>query len=193
MLTQAEAANIIGGLRLGIGKEDLGGGLKAIFVLENGFNVFNGTLGQGGDMFGRQAYVGLSTAQYGTVTLGRQYDSVVDFTGDLAAQVRAVAPAGVAAVVHLAGDPAPLADLLAPGGRIASTLGFGPDQLGDRDATATAVMAHADVATLDRLAADAAGGRLRVPVTDTYALEDVPKALAEFRSGTLGKLAVHIP
>ncbi|SAK90114.1 porin [Caballeronia glebae] len=70
------------GSRWGLrGTEDLGGGLKAIFVLENGFNVFNGTLGQGGDMFGRQAYVGLSTAQFGTVTLGRQYDSVVDYTG----------------------------------------------------------------------------------------------------------------
>ncbi|WP_250534697.1 porin [Caballeronia sp. AZ10_KS36] len=70
------------GSRWGLrGTEDLGGGLKALFVLENGFNVFNGRLAQGGSEFGRQAYVGLSTAQFGTVTLGRQYDSVVDFTG----------------------------------------------------------------------------------------------------------------
>ncbi|AQG99656.1 porin [Burkholderia sp. KK1] len=69
------------GSRWGLrGTEDLGGGLKAIFVLENGFNVFNGQLGQGGAEFGRQAYVGLGS-QFGTVTLGRQYDSVVDFTG----------------------------------------------------------------------------------------------------------------
>ncbi|SAL41302.1 porin [Caballeronia humi] len=72
------------GSRWGLrGTEDLGGGLKAIFVLENGFNVMNGRLGQGGDEFGRQAYVGLSTAQFGTATLGRQYDSVVDYTGAL--------------------------------------------------------------------------------------------------------------
>ncbi|MDR5751733.1 MULTISPECIES: porin [unclassified Caballeronia] len=72
------------GSRWGLrGTEDLGGGLKAVFVLENGFNVMNGRLGQGGDEFGRQAYVGLSTSQFGTVTLGRQYDSVVDFTGAL--------------------------------------------------------------------------------------------------------------
>jgi predicted porin len=64
------------------GTEDLGGGLKALFVLENGFNVFTGRLNQGGDEFGRQAYVGLSS-QFGTVTLGRQYDSVVDYTGAL--------------------------------------------------------------------------------------------------------------
>jgi predicted porin len=62
------------------GTEDLGGGLKAVFVLENGFSASTGKLGQGGDEFGRQAYVGLSS-QFGTVTLGRQYDSVVDYTG----------------------------------------------------------------------------------------------------------------
>ena len=30
------------------GSEDLGGGLKAVFQLENGFNLSNGKLGQGG-------------------------------------------------------------------------------------------------------------------------------------------------
>ena len=81
-LYSTSAGNVQGdrwGLR---GTEDLGGGLKALFVLENGFNVYSGKLGQGGDEFGRQAYVGLSS-QFGTVTLGRQYDSVVDYTGAL--------------------------------------------------------------------------------------------------------------
>src|SRR5476649_2131321 len=81
-LYSTSAGNIQGdrwGLR---GTEDLGGGLKALFVLENGFNAYSGKLGQGGDEFGRQAYVGLSS-QFGTVTLGRQYDSVVDYTGAL--------------------------------------------------------------------------------------------------------------
>jgi predicted porin len=53
------------------GSEDLGGGYRAIFVLENGFNVRGGDIGQGGRLFGRQAWVGLSS-QYGTVTFGRQ-------------------------------------------------------------------------------------------------------------------------
>jgi predicted porin len=69
----------VSGSRFGLkGSEDLGGGLKAIFQLENGFNSANGKLGQGSRMFGRQAYVGLSGNGWGTVTLGRQYDPVVD-------------------------------------------------------------------------------------------------------------------
>jgi predicted porin len=60
-------------------QEDLGGSLKAVARLENGFNITNGKLGQGGLEFGRQAYVGLSDGNLGTVTLGRQYDSVIDY------------------------------------------------------------------------------------------------------------------
>ncbi|WP_144142343.1 porin [Paraburkholderia sp. BCC1884] len=83
-LFQASSGNLQGD-RWGLkGTEDLGGNMKTVFVLENGFNIYNGRLGQGGDQFGRQAYVGLST-RYGTVTLGRQYDSVVDFVDPLGA------------------------------------------------------------------------------------------------------------
>jgi predicted porin len=73
------AAGNLQGNRWGLkGTEDLGGGLKAVFQLENGFSPNNGSLGQGGKMFGRQAFVGLASDQFGTVTLGRQYDPVVD-------------------------------------------------------------------------------------------------------------------
>ncbi|AMP05214.1 porin [Collimonas pratensis] len=74
------------GSRIGVkGKEDLGGGLSAVFQLENGFSADTGTLGQGGRLFGRQAFVGLSSNQLGTLTVGRQYDSVVDFLGPVTA------------------------------------------------------------------------------------------------------------
>ena len=80
------AAGNIQGSRWGLkGTEDLGGGLKAIFQLENGFDPNNGRLGQGGKIFGRQAFVGLSADQYGTVTLGRQYDPLVDMVQPLTA------------------------------------------------------------------------------------------------------------
>jgi GBP family porin len=54
------------------GKEDLGGGLNAVFTAENGFTVTNGASTQGGLLFGRQVFVGLQN-RLGTLTLGRQY------------------------------------------------------------------------------------------------------------------------
>ncbi len=80
-----ETTGSVNGSRWGLrGAEDLGGGLKAIFTLENGFGINDGTLKQGGREFGRQAFVGLSSNQFGSVTLGRQYDSMVDYVGPLA-------------------------------------------------------------------------------------------------------------
>jgi predicted porin len=77
----------LSGPRFGLkGQEDLGGGLKAIFQLENGFDPGTGQLNQGGRLFGRQAYVGLTGNTWGTFTMGRQYDPSVDMvqplTGD---------------------------------------------------------------------------------------------------------------
>lgn len=54
------------------GSEDLGGGLKAQFALENGFLPDAGVTSQGGRMFGREANVAIA-GSWGTVTLGRQY------------------------------------------------------------------------------------------------------------------------
>lgn len=80
-MTNGAITNSRWGLR---GSEDLGNGLKAIFVLENGFDLSTGRSGQNNRMFGRQAFVGVSGDQVGAVTLGRQYDSVVDYLGPLA-------------------------------------------------------------------------------------------------------------
>lgn len=55
------------------GVEDLGDGYKANFVLEGQFQLDTGAQsGQDGRMFGRQAYVGLTTPG-GEIRLGRQY------------------------------------------------------------------------------------------------------------------------
>ncbi|WP_261518746.1 porin [Burkholderia multivorans] len=55
------------------GTEDLGGGMRAIFTLESGISVANGGFdNSNGNMFGRQAWVGMSSA-YGTVKAGLQF------------------------------------------------------------------------------------------------------------------------
>lgn len=61
------------------GTEDLGGGLRAIFRLENGFDTYSGALKQGGRLFGRGAWVGLDSDRWGTITAGRQFNPVQDY------------------------------------------------------------------------------------------------------------------
>lgn len=60
------------------GVEDLGGGLKAIFTLENGFNVDTGGQADSSRFFNRLAFVGLQ-GNFGAVTLGRQNNLIYDF------------------------------------------------------------------------------------------------------------------
>ncbi|MGN5477930.1 porin [Cupriavidus basilensis] len=76
-LTRMNAGNVSGsrwGLR---GTEDLGGGLKGLFVLESGFDLDTGVMSQGGRLFGRQAFVGVEH-WWGRFTLGRQQDALYD-------------------------------------------------------------------------------------------------------------------
>ena len=116
----------------------------------------------------------------------------VDYTGDVAAQVREIRPGGVEAVLHFAGDGAALGELLVSGGRLASTLIMSPDQLPVPNASVSGVFANPDAATLDRLAAEVAAGRLKTPIQQTYALDGIGEAFAAFAAGTRGKLAVSV-
>jgi predicted porin len=69
------------GSRFGLtGSEDLGGGLKAVFKLEQGFNIDTGTQSISGTAFGRQAFVGLSGG-FGTVTFGNVWSAMDDVIG----------------------------------------------------------------------------------------------------------------
>jgi general bacterial porin, GBP family len=68
------------------GTEDLGGGNSAIFLLEDGFSSANGKLSNSGVLFGRQAYVGLSSQTWGEITLGRQYDFMSQWLSALSAE-----------------------------------------------------------------------------------------------------------
>lgn len=67
-------AGVWAGSRFGLkGSEDLGGGTKTIFTLENGFNSTNGNAQYTGGIFTRQAWVGVTNDRFGTLTAGRQY------------------------------------------------------------------------------------------------------------------------
>jgi NADPH:quinone reductase-like Zn-dependent oxidoreductase len=110
----------------------------------------------------------------------------LDYTADLAGQVRAIAPGGVEAILHLAGDPTTLTDLLAEHGVLASALGFGPD----RHPSAIAVMANPTPDTLTRLATDVAEARLSVPLAASYPLTEVDQALARFTTSKTGKILI---
>nr|WP_325072545.1 porin [Paraburkholderia acidisoli] len=72
------------GSRIGLrGAEDLGGGVKLLFDLENGFGSANGAYAVANTLFNRQAWIGVGTP-YGIVRVGRQYSPIyIPFKGQL--------------------------------------------------------------------------------------------------------------
>lgn len=74
----------LNGSRWGLkGSEDLGGGLKGIFQLESGFNIDTGAAASSTSMFNRQAFVGLQSSNFGTVSLGRHYGAYDGIRGSV--------------------------------------------------------------------------------------------------------------
>ncbi|MDR5857751.1 porin [Caballeronia sp. LZ062] len=63
------------------GTEDLGGGLHAVFKLENGFYTNTGNFAKAGTLFNRQAYVGISQDKIGLISLGHQTPFNFDVLG----------------------------------------------------------------------------------------------------------------
>ena len=91
----------LAGSRVGFrGVEDLGDGLKAVFVIEHGFNSDTGTPASPASFWNRQTYVALGHSQWGELQLGRIYTPsfLVHGTYD------AFGPQGVAAQQVLLGS-----------------------------------------------------------------------------------------
>ncbi|WP_158602062.1 porin [Pararobbsia silviterrae] len=72
------------------GVEDLGGGWRARFDLENGFNAANGQLGAANTLFNREAWVSLYSPNAGELKFGLQDDIGVPLFVDVFGQVGTV-------------------------------------------------------------------------------------------------------
>lgn len=80
---QTRSQDFLGTTNLGFtGTEDLGGGNKAFFRLEGDLGM-QGVLGDTttNQIFNRHAHVGIESAKFGTITVGRQNDSIKDLEG----------------------------------------------------------------------------------------------------------------
>jgi NADPH:quinone reductase-like Zn-dependent oxidoreductase len=118
---------------------------------------------------------------------------IVDHTADLAAQVRAIAPAGVQSLVHAAGDVNALADLVAPQGTIASLTVADLSAVRPGEIATVSVQSRPTADKLQLLLDDVAAGRLAPHVAATFPLEDAAQAMAAFASGAhLGKIVVEV-
>ena len=78
---------VLSGSRIGFkGSEDLGNGLKAVFVLEQGYDIGTGAPASTSRQFHRQAWAGLRGG-FGTIALGRQYAPGYKYPGKFSAGV----------------------------------------------------------------------------------------------------------
>ncbi|VVD88096.1 porin [Pandoraea fibrosis] len=58
------------------GTEDLGGGMRAAFRLESGFDLMSGRPQSSSAFYNREANVSLSSTEWGTLKLGKQYPAI---------------------------------------------------------------------------------------------------------------------
>jgi len=117
----------------------------------------------------------------------------VDYTGDLAAEVRSRWPEGVDAIIDLVNrDPAEFASvtrLVRPGGIAVSAVGGAGEETSIGEVRVAAV--NGSEAHLGDLADLVVDGSVKVAVTREFPLERAAEALAEFVDGhTLGKFVI---
>jgi predicted porin len=75
-ITSGGESSVRFGLR---GRETIGPGLHAVFQLEGGVNIEDGSSAQGGRLFGRVNYVGLESERFGHLSAGRHQNMALDF------------------------------------------------------------------------------------------------------------------
>ncbi|RXZ70750.1 NADP-dependent oxidoreductase [Agromyces albus] len=117
---------------------------------------------------------------------------IVDYTDDVAAQIREAYPGGVDVVLHFAGDGSALAGAVRQAGVLVSTLVQSPDQIPADGVRVVPIYANPSQETLDRLAANQVKGHTTVTVQRVYDLDKTSEAFRHFTAGTLGKLVVTI-
>jgi len=79
-----ETSGVASASRLGFkGTEDLGGGMSAFFLLEEGVLVDTGAQDSTGQAFNRQSFVGLKSTGAGALSLGRQYNLMYNALGQV--------------------------------------------------------------------------------------------------------------
>jgi NADPH:quinone reductase-like Zn-dependent oxidoreductase len=175
-------------------------GLAALGPIEGGTVLISGATGGVGALAvqlaaGRGARV-IATAKPGPEAefvsgLTDAKVQLVDYTQDVTAQVRELAPDGVDAVLHLAGDLAELTALARDGGAVASALAV-PEAPEDRKLQTSMIWSNPTVDTLSMLAGQVAAGALSVPVSSVFDLEQAAEAFAAFGAGTVGKIALTV-
>jgi predicted porin len=109
------------------GVEDLGGGYRARFNLESGFNAANGALGTTNTLFNREAWVSIGSRNTGELKFGLQDDVGVPLFVDIFGQVGTVsAVAFLTAWVYDLGPGASYEPARLPNAISYSTPWFGP-------------------------------------------------------------------
>jgi NADPH:quinone reductase-like Zn-dependent oxidoreductase len=120
-----------------------------------------------------------------------------DYTaGDVVEQVRKAFPGGVDAVLDLARDPAAFglyAGLVRDGGAAASvSFTASPELLASERIAVSNFMMRDKPDLLARITAEAASGRVTVPIQQAVTLDQVPETLARSTAGARGKTTVSI-
>jgi NADPH:quinone reductase-like Zn-dependent oxidoreductase len=116
----------------------------------------------------------------------------VDYA-DLEGSVRAIAPDGVDAAVHLIGDPAEISALVKDGGTLASLLLFAPEMFPESDrVTAAPIAGYPTGQMLRMLTGMVEQGTLRVVIDREVAFDDIAEAMAAYGHETIGNIVVRI-